>query len=102
MRGTAANTDTPLTGAMAAQALTGLSPDSPLIASDRYSRIRTRRGGPANLAGTPEGRHLDDWRDAFNPNSPAMWILVLLVVALGLMQIRVSVGGKRGFKGGLG
>lgn len=101
--GTMASSDTPLTGNAAARALTGLNPESPLITSDRFRSIRTMRGGPdASTSGIAGAHVLDDWRDAFNPQSPAMWILLFLLAAVGMMQVRVAVGGKRGFKGGLG
>lgn len=105
-------------GAAAAARLTGLHPSSPLVSSRpggpglrfdadaKMGRISTSvKPSPANggIGGDIAGvRHLDDWRDAFNPQSPAFWGLLFLLAMLGFMQLRVRVGGKRGVKAAIG
>lgn len=66
------------------------------------SRIVTADSGMSADAGQAHAHLLDDWRDAFNPQSPAFWLLLMILGILGFMQFRVQVGGKRGVRAGLG
>lgn len=102
--GVAAPTDVPYAGASAWEAMTGVSavsplvggpgisgrPDMPYAVDGSRSRIVSTGQGQAPPVSGPGVALLDDWRDAFNPSSPAMWLLVLILVMIGFMQLRVQ------------
>lgn len=47
----------------------------------------------------PGVQHLDDWRDAINPQSPIFWLMLLTILGLGLIHLNVSAKvGKRGVR----
>lgn len=54
-----------------------------IVTTDSAARVPV--GGSAANA-----RHLDDWRDALNPGSPAFWLLLMALIAIGFMQFRVQ------------
>lgn len=98
--GVASPSDVPYAGVDEWQRNSGVSAMSPLVrgtagrsdlpyAIDGASRVVSTGAAPAGVSG-PGVELLDDWRDAFNPHSPAFWLLLMLVVMLGLMQLRVS------------
>jgi hypothetical protein len=114
--GLAAPTDVVNEGVDQWAAMTGVSAKSPLVGGSAYrsdmpynvdgSRSRvvtTGQGGPAMAPDAPGVRLLDDWRDALNPQSPAFWVLLLILGMLGLMQLRVQArAGKLRLGGGIG
>src|SRR4051794_38039358 len=95
--GVAAPTDVPFAGVAEWEATSGVSalsplvggsglgrPDMPYNVDGSRSRVVTTGQGMAMAAPDGPGVHLlDDWRDAFNPQSPAFWVLVLLLVMIG-------------------
>lgn len=99
--------DVHFAGADAWAQMTGVSPMSPLVGGPgqgtaespagpytidgHASRIVTNDAAPiAGITG-PGSAVLDDWRDVLNfKGSPAPWLLLLLLVMLGFMQLRVQ------------
>lgn len=66
--------------------------DMPNNVDGSRSRVITTGSLAASSGSTPDGpgvHLLDDWRDALNPQSPAFWLLLLLLVMVGFMQLRV-------------
>lgn len=99
--------DVAFAGAGAWAEMTGVSPMSPLVGGPgqagaggpsgpyavdgRASRIVTN-GAPTIDPITGSGASLlDDWRDVFNfSGSPVPWLLLLILVMVGFMQLRVQ------------
>jgi hypothetical protein len=96
--------DVHFAGVDAWQRMTGMSPMSPLVGGfgggdgtlpynvDGASRIvSTGAAGSMSGVGGPGVHLLDDWRDIYNfRGSPAPWLLLLILVMLGFMQLRVA------------
>ena len=60
------------------------------LLDEHVQRVVTQGPPPTGPTEGQGVRLLDDWRDVFNwKHSPAPWILVFILVALGLMQFRV-------------
>lgn len=60
------------------------------LLDEHVQRVVTQGAPPTGPVDGPGVRLLDDWRDVFNwRHSPAPWILVFILAALGLMQFRV-------------
>lgn len=99
--GVAAPSDVPFAGADQWSQMTGVSPMSPLVGGPGLgtanlpynvdgarSRIVSNDAGPDTAA--PHLSVLDDWRDVLNfRGSPMPWLLLLMLVMLGFMQLRI-------------
>lgn len=61
---------------------------------------RTVLGDPLAVPAMPSDvtARWDDWRDAFDPDSPAFWILLFMLAAVGFVFLRVE--GRAGPVGG--
>lgn len=101
--GVAGPTDVPYAGFAEWEQMTGVSALSPLVGGSggrsdmpynvdgaRSRVVTTGQGMAAQAPDGPGVSLLDDWRDAFNPQSPAFWVLMLLLAMIGFMQLRVS------------
>lgn len=60
-----------------------------------HSRIATLPPSQKADAGST-AEVFDDWRDAFDYRSPAFWVLLLILAAIGLVQLRIAAGGRVG------
>ncbi|HEU4656849.1 MAG TPA: hypothetical protein VFR97_04970 [Capillimicrobium sp.] len=92
-------------------AMTGMSPESPMVGGPRVAGlgpydVDRNRGAISTLPGASEPwtgagvgipgvETLDDWRDLFNfRGSPMPWLLLFALVALGIAQL--SIAGRVG------
>lgn len=96
-------------GASQWEQMTGMTAISPLVGGPGFgdgtmpynidgarSRIVTTGAGAMGPMQGPGVDLLDDWRDVFNfRGSPAPWLLLLMLVILGFMQLRVSARAGR-------
>lgn len=106
--GLASPADVHFAGVDAWSQMTGVSPMSPLVGGPgmtgggagggpynvdgHAARIVTNDAAPIEpMSGVPGASTLDDWRDVFNfRGSPAPWLLLLILVMIGFMQLRVA------------
>lgn len=99
-------------GPMEWAAMTGISPDHPLVGAggeagfnieQRWSRVVTQpysQAGPAaDTIATPEGgmTGLGHWRDVFNPHGSVVpWLLLLLIAIVYFSHLKLAAKGSTG------
>jgi hypothetical protein len=102
---TAAEPDVRTAGRDEWAAMTGVPATHPLVGGPHYGGSPGGAQGPDMgfsravlsdpLAASPAApadvaAKWDDWRDAFDPDSPAFWILLLILAAVGFVFFRVE------------